>query len=133
MGVPPITSILRHALSGAASRQRATASNIANADTPGFAPTHVDFESQIKASMQQGPKAMGLRTTDIKHISASPATAAGGILSSKSPLTERNDGSKVDIEQEVMVMADTEIRSAALTELLANQNHNLRTVITGGR
>jgi flagellar basal-body rod protein FlgB len=66
----PVGATLRGALDGLAFRQRVTADNIANIDTPGFTATHVDFEGSLRSALSDGAVSAGegqptsTRTTD---------------------------------------------------------------------
>jgi flagellar basal-body rod protein FlgB len=55
----PVGSALHTALDGLAYRQRVTADNIANVDTPGFTATHVDFEDSLRGALADGTMSMG--------------------------------------------------------------------------
>src|SRR5205085_4258164 len=49
-----VSQVLASALDGVTTRQQVIADNIANVDTPGFRPTSVDFESQLKSAIADG-------------------------------------------------------------------------------
>jgi flagellar basal-body rod protein FlgB len=51
---------LERAISGAAARQTALASNIANANTPGFKPKDVDFHSALQAAFASDDPSKGV-------------------------------------------------------------------------
>ena len=60
----PVGAVLNAALDGVALRQRVTADNIANVDTPGYRESSVDFESSLRAAIAAGdPAAAGPATT----------------------------------------------------------------------
>jgi flagellar basal-body rod protein FlgB len=60
----PVGSVIHTALDGVALRQRVTADNIANIDTPGYRASSVDFESSLRAAIAGGdPAAAGPATT----------------------------------------------------------------------
>ncbi|MCW2531724.1 MAG: flagellar basal-body rod protein FlgB, partial [Blastococcus sp.] len=48
------STTLHAALSGLAQRQRVTADNIANIQTPGFLAGRVDFESSLRGALRNG-------------------------------------------------------------------------------
>lgn len=57
MSIPasdPITAALATALDGLALRQKVTADNIANVDTPHFTASRVDFEDSLRAALDTG-------------------------------------------------------------------------------
>ena len=52
-----VTAAIERGLSGVAERQRVTANNLANAETPGFVASQVDFESNLATALSQGDPA----------------------------------------------------------------------------
>jgi len=90
-------------------RQKMTASNIANADTPGYTRHEVQFEQELqKAQEGQGVSAM-------KNVNAS--------------IHETN--SSVLLEDEMIEMADTQIRVQVVTRSLRHHFSLLKNGITG--
>src|SRR3954466_15628991 len=55
----PVGAALHSALDGLAYRQRVTADNIANVDTPGFTATKVDFEDSLRGALEDGTYSEG--------------------------------------------------------------------------
>ncbi len=93
---------LERALSGAAARQTALASNIANANTPGFKPKDVDFHSALQAAFASG---------DDK--------AVAGATFAETTQTDvmRPDGSGVDVDVESATMAKNGLEYEALVSV----------------
>ena len=54
-----VASTLSTALDGLSLRQRVTADNISNIDTPGFTAATVDFESSLRSALADGSLAAG--------------------------------------------------------------------------
>jgi flagellar basal-body rod protein FlgB len=127
---------LRTGLSGLATRQSVIGNNIANADTPYFTASDVSFEDTLQQALadsgafNQGTK-LALTTTNPGHISLNKPTP--GLIQSQ--VTNqvggamRNDGNNVDIEREMSLLADTEIRYSALTQMTASKLSGLKTII----
>ena len=84
-------------------RQSLTASNIANADTPGYKTKDVDFQSEL-ASVIETP---GLVT--------------------------RNDGNNVSVDRESRMLSENAMRFAIAYNLLQTQIRGLRAAIQEGR
>ena len=84
-------------------RQSLTASNIANADTPGYKTKDVDFQSEL-ASVIETP---GLVT--------------------------RNDGNNVSVDRESRMLSENAMRFAIASNLLQTQIRGLRSAIQEGR
>lgn len=119
------TMILRTALKGLVLRQQAIASNIANVDTPGFQRRRVEFEEQLREQV----RALELEETEdwvrLKSFRPRITVDSNGI--------ERNDKTSVDIEAELVALADTNLKHDAIIEQLRQRIGLLRYVITEGR
>jgi len=103
------SQMLGKAMDAYALRQKMTASNIANADTPGYKRHEVQFEQELqKAQEGQGVSAM-------KNVNAS--------------IHETN--SSVLLEDEMIEMADTQIRVQVVTRSLRHHFSLLKNGITG--
>ncbi len=143
--------LLATALDGLASRQEAIAANLANIDTPGYAPLAVDFETALRAQieaanggfapLQPRPPTLGSSADegpsriDPRHL-AGVASPAGGVEVSivPRPTVEagRNDRNTVDLEAQVTGLAETQLRYAAVSRLISLRLGMLRDVV-GGR
>jgi flagellar basal-body rod protein FlgB len=139
ISTPPFASTadaaLRVGLGGLSQRQRVIANNIANADTPNFKASTVRFETELAAALARPERGLPLHRTSGDHLAAPPAALADvrpreEIVQS---LTYRNDGNNVDIDAEMSALADTQIRFAALTQLMSSRLGGLRTIINEGR
>ena len=124
----------RTALTGLARRQEAISANIANIDTPGYRRREVTFERSLEASLNRtaAPPA-SLARTDPRHL----AGGAGGggenpnTITPRTVAAARNDGNAVSIDEEMALLAETQIRFQALTQTLGRRLSTLRTVIRG--
>jgi flagellar basal-body rod protein FlgB len=90
---------LHRAISGAAMRQEVLANNIANAETPGFRRSDVDFHSALAQAMKTGD------ATAIESTSFTPQQEAQVM---------RADGNGVDIDVESANMAKNGLEYDAL-------------------
>ena len=59
-----VGSALRSALDGLAYRQRVSANNVANVDTPGFTASTVDFEDSLRGALADGTYTPGEAAPD---------------------------------------------------------------------
>ena len=79
---------------------RFLANNLANIDTPNFRPTHVDFQESLKLALRD------------KVLAPETAQAQGGsrralrVALEDNGVEARNDGNTVDIETEMMRLAE---------------------------
>ena len=105
--------ILERITQAADMRQRVIASNIANADTPGYKATDLVFNNIL------GNEQVKLSTSDPKHIAGSKTNGVNGKL-----IIEDNpswgDGNNVELDVEVAKMTENSlIYSAAITIMTA--------------
>lgn len=113
--------LARKLLDAAVLRQEAIATNIANAETPGFRRLDLapDFATQLKARLASGDFAT---TADsIRPRLAEDATAR----------TIRPDGNSVELERELVAMDRNSIEYDFLTQVVSNNLKQLRMAITG--
>jgi flagellar basal-body rod protein FlgB len=93
---------LERAISGAALRQEVLANNLANAETPGFRRSDVDFHSALASAMKTG---------DAEAIESTPFTTQ------TDPTVMRADGNGVDIDVEAATMAKNGLTYEALVSI----------------
>lgn len=119
------TIILRATLKGLVLRQQAIASNIANVDTPGFQRRRVEFEEQLREQVRALELEEAKDWVRLKNFRPRITVDSNGI--------ERNDKTSVDIEAELVALADTNLKHDAIIEQLRQRIGLLRYVITEGR
>ncbi|HEY7065163.1 MAG TPA: flagellar basal body rod protein FlgB [Chloroflexota bacterium] len=122
--------LIQAAMSGLSTRQRVIADNVANVDTPGFKASHVDFEAALKQAQSSGDG--GVRLAGYRGsqgMQAEPAKVEPTITVDQS--SRREDGNNVDVDQQMLELAQTNITYNALTTLTNARFGILRTVING--
>ena len=91
-------------------RQQVVASNIANADTPGYKTKDVDFRTELALQMGGSPPAVmevsGLRT--------------------------KNDGNNVDVDREARLLAENALRFNVASNLARTELQSVRSAIDSG-
>jgi flagellar basal-body rod protein FlgB len=107
------TTALHSALNGLAKRQRVTADNIANIETPGFLAGRVDFESSLKSALED------------RKVSEAQITTA------RSLEPTREDGNNVNLDAEVLSNVDTNLSYQTMLRAVDEKFGLLRTVIKG--
>lgn len=103
-------SLLRTSMKAYVQRSQATASNLANIDTPGYQRINVSFEDQLRDVRHQVPS---LRDTEDVE-----------------PRMEVEDGPPI-LEDEMMIMADVQMRTQFATRALREHFELMRTGIKG--
>jgi flagellar basal-body rod protein FlgB len=113
--------LARKLLDGAALRQEAIASNIANAETPGYRRLDVstDFAEQLKARSQAGEMSRG--AADLRPT----------LVADPHARTVRPDGNSVEIEKELLAMNKNAVEYEFLTEVVSRNIKQLKMAITG--
>jgi flagellar basal-body rod protein FlgB len=93
-----------------AKRQNLIAANLANAETPGYTPSDLSFESQLKSALKQGDQAESPnpRHIPLKGGSSALELVAGQLveLPGKNPGA---DGNGVEMESEMGRLAENQI------------------------
>ncbi len=135
MGTIDPIGIMARALDALALRQQVTASNVANADTPGFQAQAVRFEDLLQRLLSGNSAPLPLTRTNPRHLSTvpvSPSSVQPEVVT-LSGTRYRNDGNNVDIEREMGLLAETTLRYSAVSEALARRLAMLRAMASGGQ
>jgi flagellar basal-body rod protein FlgB len=106
----PTSGTLEQYLTLVSQRQRLVASNIANADTPGFKTKDIDFEGELQNALKGAP--------------SMPREVSG--------LITKNDGNNVDLDREARLLSENALRFTVASNLLHSRMKLLRTAIEGG-
>jgi flagellar basal-body rod protein FlgB len=111
-----VTSVALHsALSALSVRQRVTANNIANIETPNFRAGKVSFEAALNQAVAAGDNPAGVTAT---------------IGSSLEPT--RLDGNNVNLDEETISSMNTQLRYQTSLRALDSKFSLLKDVIKGG-
>lgn len=93
-------------------RQRLVASNIANADTPGYKTKDINFQAEFES-------AMGTNHAPV------PVELQG--------LVTKSDGNNVSLEREARLLAENGIRFQIASQLLRSELRSVRSAIQEGK
>lgn len=125
------TYLLEKGLSASWLRQQTLMNNVANADTPGFKTSHVEFEDQLRSAMDG--TSLAAKQTRSRHMEI------GNTLESVQPrvvnddqFSYRMDDNSVDIEEQMTEIARNQIYYTTLTTKITGQFSRLRTAIVDG-
>jgi flagellar basal-body rod protein FlgB len=91
-------------------RQRLVASNIANADTPGYVTRDIDFQSELRSAGGVAP-----RVIDAPDLAT------------------KNDGNNVSLDREARLLAENALRFQMASNLLRSQLRVVRSAIEAGK
>lgn len=105
-----LTSNVERYLDLLAARQKLTAANVANADTPGYQAQDIDFQfefgSLVKGQEPQVIPEQGLKT--------------------------KSDGNNVDLDREARMLSENAVRFNVASTLLRSQIKMVQSAIQGG-
>lgn len=116
---PSFLGIHGHALAVREQRLQVLASNIANADTPGYKARDVDFQSALAAAMSPAGRIQGLHAV---------VQQAGY---ERAALQPSLDGNTVDSAQENAAFAQATIEYRASLSFVESKVRSMLTAITG--
>ena len=91
-------------------RQKLVASNIANADTPGYRTQDIDFQSEFASAMGGPPRTIGVPD-----------------------LAVNNDGNNVSLDRESRLLTENDMRFQLASNLLRSQIRIVRSAIQEGK
>lgn len=120
------------ALQFRAQRNEVLATNLANADTPGFKARDVEFSTVMQSV--QGSAAAGLKTTHAGHIDNQGSNAwSTEDLGYRVPTQPSLDGNTVETDVEQAQFAENVIQYRASLQFVNGKINTLRHALTGER
>ncbi len=125
--------LLQQGLGASALRHRAISHNLANLNTPGYKALRVDFMSQFRGALAGG-NGIGMAATSPGHMVPGSAVPAGASVSRSTATSMRTDGNNVDIDAEMVRLAENQIYYQAMANQISARFGMMSTVISeGGR
>lgn len=124
---------VQRALDVMSRRQSLIASNIGNLDTPGYRTVDLDFQDALRDAMQTEEAGLPLRRTEPLHLGGGGSGPAETLARAVHGLPVRNDGNNVNLDREMLSLAETRGRYEAATAMLRLRIRQLRSAITEGR
>jgi flagellar basal-body rod protein FlgB len=91
-------------------RQKLVASNVANADTPGYRTRDIDFQTEFVNAMGGPPR-----------------------VSEVNDLPVKNDGNNVNLDREARLLAENALRFQVASQLMKSQIRAVRSAISEGK
>jgi flagellar basal-body rod protein FlgB len=127
--------MLKNAMDGASEAHSVIANNIANANTPNFKRTDVSFKEALAETLPRTDDSdeLALVTDDDRQIPAGPDFEAKpfAITTTLDDTQQiRNDGSNVDMDQEMAKLSLNSSYGQTMGTLLTQQYSRLREAIT---
>jgi len=122
------TRLLVSGMKVAQDHVRITANNIANVDTPGYNPVHLDFQATLRDALE-GRGTFSLRKTLPQHLEMSRQHLGTGVL----VRTSKNDYNKVDIEEEIANLSEYRGKYVVYSSLLTKQFSMVKNMLATAR
>ena len=124
----PTYSLLAKALDLRSQRHAVIASNIANADTPGYRAAALRFEDELAKAMP-GHNGLGLTRTDPAHLPHVGLDAVQPSVVYETGAPQRIDGNTVDLDAEIVALSKNQLMYNALAQILRQKFDGLSTMI----
>jgi flagellar basal-body rod protein FlgB len=105
-----LTNSLEHYMDLLSARQKIVASNVANADTPGYRTKDLDFQAELQAACSSPPQPMEV----------------GG-------LPVKNDGNDVSLDREARLLSENALRFSIATNLMRTELQSVKEAIQEGK
>lgn len=115
-------------------RNEVLASNIANADTPGYKARDFDFRSAMQAAQAGTGGALRMSTTNAKHmgVTTNGASASDPVIAYRIPQQPSVDGNTVESDVEQANYAENVVGYQASLMFLNRKIRGLQLAIKGG-
>lgn len=129
------TVMLKSVLDLRVRNQQVISSNIANADTPGYTPAHLQFEEDIAQALASKGKDLSTTSAHQAHMAVGRGgldEIKGRIIRTPGP-SEIGDGNGVQVDREMIDLAENQILYEATTQMLNKKLGLLKYVIQDGR
>jgi flagellar basal-body rod protein FlgB len=119
------------ALNLRATRQQLLASNIANADTPGYQARDIDFAKTLQDALAGRVQPAEIARTAAAHIAPGQQGVAAGAVQYRSVLQPSIDGNTVDMDVERAQFAENAVHYEANLMFINSQLKSLLAAIQG--
>ncbi|SIS90739.1 flagellar basal body rod protein FlgB [Alicyclobacillus vulcanalis] len=130
-----VFDLLQSALDASTLRQAVYANNIANAGTPGYKRQDVAFESLLQGALSGDNSALGETHIPIGggqteyNLNSLPNVTPQ--VYTDTSTTVSSNGNNVDITEEMVLMAENQVRYDTLVQDLSDRLARMRTAIMG--
>lgn len=111
----PIAGTIERYMDLLTARQRLVASNIANADTPGYKTKDFDF------------------ATELNSVMGGTGTLVAPSVQEISGLAVKNDGNNVSLDREARMLAENAMRFSLASQIMRGELRTMRMAIQEGR
>jgi len=126
-------ALLSKSLDLRSTNQQVIAANIANAETPGYAPARFEFEQALQEAVKKST--ITLATTQPNHISPlAPSVAeAHGTVTREPDTTGIGDQNGVSVDDEMLALSQNQLMYETAAQLLKKKMTMLKYAVSGGQ
>ncbi len=128
------TKLLEKSLDLRVKNQNMISANLANAETPGYTPTTLSFEAELKSALKNRGDVTPA-VTNPRHIplkgQAAGLDGVQGTVSETPAAAPGRDGNGVELENEMAKLAENQILYNATVQIAAKQFESLKIAIKG--
>lgn len=120
-------TLLKNAIEASSFRQDAINSNIANINTDNYKTNQVVFETLLTQSVH----GVTINKTQDQHLGSSNIADIKPIVSKRTGTSVKENGNNVDLDMEMVNLAENSLYYQALISQLNGQYSRLKTIIGG--
>lgn len=120
-------NLLKNAIEASSLRQDAINSNIANINTDNYKTNQVVFETLLTQSVH----GVTINKTQDQHLGSSSIADIKPIVSKRTQTSAKENGNNVDLDMEMVNLAENSLYYQALISQLNGQYSRLKTIIGG--
>ena len=126
-------ALLSKSLDLRSTNQQVIAANIANAETPGYAPARFEFEQALQEAVKKST--ITLTTTQPNHISPlAPSVAeVHGTVTREPDTTGIGDQNGVSVDDEMLALSQNQLMYETAAQLLKKKMTMLKYAVSGGQ
>ena len=129
----PSMNLLSKVLDLRAANEKIISSNIANAETPGYAPARFEFEKELRQAVNQN--GFSLTTSNPSHLPSgnNSLDSVSGRLTTRPDKTGIGDKNGVNVDEEMISLSKNEIMYETAAQILKKKMTLLGYIIQGGQ
>jgi flagellar basal-body rod protein FlgB len=126
-------TLLQKVLDLRADNEKVISSNIANSETPGYAPARFKFEDQLKSALKNN--SFSMQTTNTSHIpiGAGDMGSVKGTIVRERDTTGIGDQNGVSLDQEMLALSENELLYETAAQLIKKKLSIQKYIISGGQ
>lgn len=123
--------LMRKNLDFQSQRNLLISSNLSNVNTPGYKARDIDFKTELSKAVGSSDE-ISMKITDKNHIGGASNDSLEALQPEvfQEPHAARSDGNNVNIDKEMMKLAENQIMYSATVQLMAKRASTIRAAIT---